>query len=46
LVSDAPSFRIGDEMFGPYKNQIVELSTNAAVLLICKERAKLVKENV
>jgi DNA primase small subunit len=44
LVSDAPSFRIGDEMFGPYKNQIVELSTNAAVLLICKERAKLVKE--
>jgi DNA primase small subunit len=46
LVSDAPLFRIGDKMYGPYKNQIVKLSTNAAVLLICKDRAKLVKENV
>ena len=46
LVSDAPLFRIGDELYGPYKNQTVELSTNAADLLICKERAKLVKENV
>ncbi|MCW3997787.1 MAG: hypothetical protein NWF10_04385 [Candidatus Bathyarchaeota archaeon] len=43
LVSDAPLFRIGDEMYGPYKHQVVEISTAAAVLLICKERAKLVK---
>lgn len=46
LVSDAPLFRIGDKMYGPYKNQIVELSINAAILLICKDRAKLVNENV
>ncbi len=42
-VSDAPLFRIGENMFGPYKNQEVELSIAAAVLLICKERAELVK---
>jgi DNA primase small subunit len=42
LVSDAPSFTIGDKMFGPYENQVAELPTAAAVLLICKERAKLV----
>ena len=46
LVSDAPLFRIGDKMYGPYKNQIVDLSINAAILLICKDRAKLVKKNV
>ena len=42
-VSDVPLFRIGENMFGPYKDQKVELSTAAAVLLICKERAELVK---
>lgn len=39
FVSDAPEFRLGDEMFGPYKSQKVELPTAAAVLLICKGRA-------
>ena len=43
-VSDAPLFRIGENMFGPYKNQVVDLSTAAAILLICKERAELVKQ--
>ncbi len=43
MVSDAPLFRLGDQMYGPYKNQIVELSTAAAILLICKKRAKIVK---
>jgi DNA primase small subunit len=42
LVTDAPSFALGDKMFGPYENQVTELPTAAAVLLICKERAKLV----
>ncbi len=42
-VSDVPLFRIGENMFGPYKDQKIELSTAAAVLLICKERAELVK---
>jgi DNA primase small subunit len=42
-VSDAPVFRIGDETFGPYKNQKVELPTAAAVLLICRGRAEVVE---
>lgn len=41
-VYDAPEFRIGDETFGPYKNQIVELPAAAAVLLICRNRAEVV----
>jgi DNA primase small subunit len=43
-VSSAPEFRIGESMFGPYKNQTVELPTAAAVLLILKGRAEVVKE--
>jgi DNA primase small subunit len=38
-VSSAPEFRIGEDMFGPYKNKTVELPTAAAVLLILKGRA-------
>lgn len=41
FVSDAPEFRLGDEAFGPYKNQRVELSTAAAVLLVCRNRAEV-----
>ncbi|HVP92760.1 MAG TPA: DNA primase small subunit domain-containing protein, partial [Acidobacteriota bacterium] len=40
-VSDAPEFRLGDKMFGPYRNKKVELPTAAAVLLICKGRAEV-----
>jgi len=43
FVSDAPEFRLGGETFGPYKNQKVRLSTAAAVLLICKGRAEVLK---
>jgi DNA primase small subunit len=43
LVSDAPRFRLGDETFGPYKNQRVELPTAAAMLLVCKGRAEVVE---
>jgi DNA primase catalytic subunit len=43
FVSDAPEFRLGDETFGPYKNQKVELPTAPAVLLICKKRAEVVE---
>ena len=46
LVSDAPQFRLGNELFGPYKNQKVELPTAAAVLLICRGRAEVIEENV
>jgi len=43
FVYNAPHFRIGDEMFGPYKNQRVELPAAAAILLICKGRAEVVE---
>jgi DNA primase small subunit len=43
-ISDAPEFRVGDKIFGPYKNQQVELPTAAALFLICKGRAEVVKE--
>jgi DNA primase small subunit len=40
-VSNAPEFRLGDETFGPYQNQKVDLPTAAAMLLICKKRAEV-----
>jgi DNA primase small subunit len=42
FVSDAPEFRLGDSVLGPYRNKTVELPTAAAVLLICKGRAEVV----
>jgi len=41
LASDAPEFRLGDQTYGPYKNQQVELPTAAALLLLCKGRAEI-----
>jgi hypothetical protein len=41
FVSDAPEFRLGGSVFGPYKEQKVEVPTAAAVLLICKGRAEV-----
>lgn len=41
FVSEAPEFRLGDDTLGPFKNQVVELPTAAAVLLICKSRAEV-----
>jgi DNA primase small subunit len=41
LVSDAPEFKLGGENLGPYKNETVELPVAAAVMLICKGRAKV-----
>ncbi|MBS7633668.1 DNA primase small subunit PriS [Candidatus Bathyarchaeota archaeon] len=42
-VSSAPAFRLGNEMFGPYKDQKVKLPTAAAMLLVCKGRAKVIE---
>jgi len=42
LVSDAPKFRIGEDVYGPYKNCKVELPTAAALLLVCKGKAEVV----
>ena len=43
LVSDAPQFRLGDEIYGPYKGQKIELPTAAALMLLCKGVAKVVE---
>jgi len=43
LVSDAPQFRLGEETYGPYREQKVELPTAAALLLLCKGAAKVVE---
>ena len=43
LVSDAPKFRLGEEVYGPYKEEKVELPTAAALLLVCKRTAKVVR---
>jgi DNA primase small subunit len=43
FVSGAPEFRLGGNTFGPYKEKTVELPTAAALLLICKGRAEVVK---
>ena len=41
-VSDAPQFRVEDEIYGPFKGQNVELPTAAALMLLCKGVAKVV----
>jgi len=46
FVSKAPEFRLGDEAFGPFRNERVELPTAAAALLICKKRAEVVAQDV
>jgi hypothetical protein len=43
-VSCAPQFRLGENQFGPYRNEKLELPTAAAVLLICKGRAEAMKD--
>ena len=41
FVSDAPKFRLGGSVLGPYRRQTVEVPTAAAVLLICRGRAEV-----
>jgi DNA primase small subunit len=41
LVSDVPEFKLGGQTLGPYKNEAKELPIAAAVMLICKGRAKV-----
>jgi DNA primase small subunit len=42
FVNDAHAFRIGDQTYGPYQREEVELPTGAAVYLLCKKAARLV----
>jgi DNA primase small subunit len=45
-VAEAPEFRLGETVYGPYKNQRVELPTAAAMFLLCKGVAKALEEPV
>lgn len=42
-VSEAPKFRVKDEVWGPFYKQKVQLPTAAALMLLCKSMAKLVQ---
>lgn len=44
MVSDAPKFRIGDSVFGPYREKTVELPIAAALLLVCRGRAEVIDD--
>src|SRR2546427_653553 len=39
-VKESPKFRIGERSFGPYRDEMVELPSAAAMLLLCKHRAE------
>ncbi len=43
-VAEAPKFRVENEVYGPIKNQKVELPTAAALLLLCKGLAETAGE--
>lgn len=40
-VAEAPKFRLGDQVYGPFKERTVELPTAAAMILLCKKTAYL-----
>ncbi|MDH7503861.1 MAG: hypothetical protein QHJ82_14275, partial [Verrucomicrobiota bacterium] len=40
-VDEAPQFRMGEETFGPFNQQKVELPLAAALFLLCKEAAEV-----
>jgi DNA primase small subunit len=41
LIDNAPKFNMSGTALGPFKNEVKELPTAAAVMLICKGRAKV-----
>jgi DNA primase small subunit len=45
-VAEAPQFRLGDKMYGPFKDRKEELPTAAAMFLLCKGVAKPLEEPV
>ena len=45
VVSEAPEFRLGEERYGPYKNEKVELPTAAGLFLLCKGAAQVNGDN-
>jgi DNA primase small subunit len=45
-VAEAPQFRLGETVYGPFKNQKVELPTAVAMFLLCKGVAEALEEPV
>jgi len=45
-VAEAPQFRLGDTVYGPFENQKIELPTAAAMFLLCKGVAEALEEPV
>ncbi|MEM5867213.1 MAG: DNA primase small subunit PriS [Candidatus Aenigmatarchaeota archaeon] len=43
FISDAPKFRLGDSIYGPYRNKKATLPISVAILLICKGKAEVAK---
>lgn len=41
-IKEAPKFRLGQESFGPYRDEEATIPSAAAVLLVCKRRAETV----
>jgi DNA primase small subunit len=39
-VTEAPAFRLGNEVFGPYRRERLELPMAAGIYLLCKRAAK------
>lgn len=42
-VENSPRFRIGEEVYGPFKDERVSLPVQPALLLLCKGRARIFK---
>jgi hypothetical protein len=40
MVKDCPEFRLGGTKYGPFKDEMVELPSSGAMLLLCKARAQ------
>jgi len=40
IVDEAPRFRLGEESFGPFKRERVNLPMAAALILLCKDLAE------
>ncbi|MEM3716264.1 MAG: DNA primase small subunit PriS [Candidatus Bathyarchaeia archaeon] len=41
-IDEAPAFRLGDEVFGPFEKQEITLPFPAAIFLLCKNAARVV----
>lgn len=42
-VKEIPKFRVGNEIFGPYNDQKIELPLAAAIYLLCKKGGRLLE---